>query len=99
MTSQKQLLILFDGHALIHRAFHAMRDLSTRKGQPTGAVYGFTMMLLKTIQEYNPAYCAVAFDSPGPTFRHEQFKEYKAHRPETPAELIPQFDLRIMLDL
>ncbi|MDY6912588.1 MAG: 5'-3' exonuclease H3TH domain-containing protein, partial [Chloroflexota bacterium] len=93
MSSQKPLLLLFDGHALIHRGFHAMQGLATKSGQPTGAVYGFVTMLLKTIEDFNPSHCAVAFDSAAPTFRHEQFEDYKAHRPKAPDELISQFGL------
>lgn len=93
MTPEKPLLLLFDGHALIHRAFHAISGLSTKDGQPTGAVYGFATMLLKTLDDYKPSYCAVTFDSPAPTFRHVQFADYKAHRPKPPDELISQFGL------
>ncbi|MBT4510664.1 MAG: DNA polymerase I, partial [Chloroflexi bacterium] len=93
MTPDKPLLLLFDGHALIHRAFHALSGLSTKGGQPIGAVYGFTSMVLKTLDEFKPSYCAVSFDSAAPTFRHVQFAEYKAHRPKAPDELISQFGL------
>lgn len=93
MVNEKPLLLLFDGHALIHRAFHAISGLSTKTGQPTGAVYGFTTMLLKTLADFQPSYCAVSFDSPAPTFRHVQFADYKAHRPKAPDELISQFGL------
>lgn len=85
------LLLLFDGHALIHRAFHALPELSTKGGRPTGAVYGFATMLLKALDEFKPTHCAVAFDSAAPTFRHVQFEEYKAHRPKAPDELVAQF--------
>ncbi len=91
MTSRNPLLILFDGHALIHRGFHALPNLTTRKGQPTGAVYGFASMLLKVLTEFKPAYCAVTFDSAAPTFRHIQFEDYKAQRPKAPDDLISQF--------
>ncbi|MFO7255795.1 MAG: hypothetical protein C0P70_009800, partial [Bacillota bacterium] len=64
-------LVLVDGHSLIHRAYHALPPLSTRSGQPTHAVYGFTSMLIKLLQEERPEYMAVAFDMKGPTFRHE----------------------------
>ncbi|MFC2017899.1 DNA polymerase I [Chloroflexota bacterium] len=89
---EKPLFLLFDGHALIHRAFHALPPLTvSRTGEPTGAVYGFLRMLLKVIQEFNPPYCAITFDRPAPTFRHLDFKDYKAHRPEAPEELRRQF--------
>jgi len=92
MSNDNQLLLLFDGHALIHRAFHAIPPLTVSKtGEPTGAVYGFASMLLRVLAEYKPTHCAVAFDSPGPTFRHEKYIEYKAHRPPAPDELKQQF--------
>ena len=88
---QEKLLLLFDGHALIHRAFHALPALSTKEGEPSGAVYGFASMLLKVLEEFKPSYWAVAFDSAAPTFRHVQFPEYKAQRPKAPDELTSQF--------
>ena len=87
----KPLLVLFDGHALIHRAFHALPSLSVSKtGEPTGAVYGFVLMLLKVLQDYRPTHLAIAFDRPTPTFRHLEFEEYKAQRPKAPDELVRQ---------
>jgi DNA polymerase-1 len=92
MPPGKSLLLLFDGHALIHRAFHALPALMvTKTGEPTGAAYGFAIMLLKTLNELKPTHWAIAFDSPAPTFRHKQFKAYKAQRPKAPDELIRQF--------
>jgi DNA polymerase-1 len=89
---EKPLLILFDGHALVHRAFHALPPLSvSRTGEPTGAVYGFVQMLLKVVQDYKPSHWAIAFDLPTPTFRHLEFAEYKAQRPKAPDELVRQF--------
>ncbi len=88
MPQHKELLLLFDGHALLHRAFHALPPLSVPKtGEPTGALYGFVSMLLKVVADLKPTHWAIAFDSPAPTFRHEQFEDYKAHRPPTPDEL------------
>jgi DNA polymerase-1 len=88
----RPLLVLFDGHALVHRAFHALPPLSVSKtGEPTGAVYGFVLMLLKVIQDLKPTHWAIAFDRPGPTFRHLEFDEYKAQRPKAPDELVRQF--------
>jgi DNA polymerase-1 len=87
----KPLLVLFDGNALLHRAFHALPPLTLRKsGEMVGAVYGFAQMLLKVINELKPSHCAIAFDMKGPTFRHKLFDQYKAHRPETPQELVGQ---------
>ena len=88
MPTQKPLLIVFDGHALMHRAFHALPALAvTKTGEPTGALYGFSTMLLKVLAEYKPTHWAIALDAPAPTFRHEQFKAYKAHRKPAPDEL------------
>jgi len=92
MPAQKQLLLLFDGHALIHRGFHALPPLAvTKTGEPTGAVYGFASMLLKVVAGFKPTHWAIAFDSSAPTFRHKQFEDYKAHRPPAPDELKRQF--------
>ena len=87
----KPRLVLFDGNALVHRAFHALPPLTVPKtGEMINAVYGFANTLLKVLAEFKPSYLAVAFDRPGPTFRHEKFEEYKAHRPATPEELRSQ---------
>ena len=89
---QKPLLVLIDGHALVHRAFHALPPLSVSKtGEPTGAVYGFVLMLLKALQDLKPTHWAIAFDRPTPTFRHLEYEEYKAQRPRAPEELVKQF--------
>jgi DNA polymerase-1 len=88
-----QRLVLFDGNALVHRAYHAMKDsrpLTTRSGELVSGVYVFTLMLLKVLTDLKPTHYAIAFDTPMPTFRHEMFTEYKAHRPPTPGELIDQ---------
>lgn len=77
----------------MHRAYHALPPLKTPSGQPTGAVYGFCSMLLKVIEEFEPDYLAIAFDVKGPTFRHEEFPDYKAHRPEMDEELESQIGL------
>jgi len=88
---KKPLLVLFDGNALIHRAFHAMPPLTVRQtGEMVSAVYGFALMLLKVINELKPTHYAIAFDMKGPTFRHELFAQYKAQRPPTPDELVAQ---------
>jgi DNA polymerase-1 len=87
----KPLLVLFDGNALLHRAFHALPPLTLRKsGEMVGAVYGFAQMLLKVINELKPSHYAIAFDMKGPTFRHKLFDQYKIHRPATPEELVGQ---------
>ena len=87
-------LLPLDGHSLAYRAFFALPpDLATTTGQPTNAVYGFTSMLIKTLQDEQPTLVAVAFDRSEPTFRHEQYVEYKANRKETPGDLRSQFGL------
>lgn len=89
MTEQPTIYLI-DGTAQIYRAFFAVQNLSTKQGFPTNAIYGFVKMLLKLIQEDSPKFLGVCFDPPGPTFRHELFEAYKAHRPETPPDLIQQ---------
>jgi DNA polymerase-1 len=82
--------MLVDGNAIVHRGFHAIPNLSTKSGEPTNAVYGFTMILLRALTDIKPDYAAVAFDLPKPTFRHEAYKEYKATRVKAPDELYAQ---------
>ena len=85
-------LVLIDGHALAYRAYHALPDdLKTSKGELTNAVYGFTSMLLKVLEDEQPTHIAVTFDK-GPTFRHEIYEDYKAHRAKMPDELRAQMD-------
>lgn len=83
-------LILVDSNALVHRSFHAIPPLTTRSGELVNAVYGFSSILLRVINELKPDYIAAVFDLPAPTFRHIEYKEYKATRPKTPEELIKQ---------
>ncbi|MDP2650017.1 MAG: DNA polymerase, partial [bacterium] len=92
MTTKKtnKRLVLLDAHAIIHRAYHALPDFSSSKGEPTGALYGLSAMLMKIIQELNPDYIAGCFDLPEPTHRHEVFEEYKAKRKKTEDELVAQ---------
>ena len=86
-------LVIIDGNAILHRAYHALPPtLTTRRGEPINAVYGFVSMLLRIIQDLKPTHIAVAFDRKEPTFRHEEFKEYQAHRPEMDKELSTQFE-------
>src|SRR3989344_1713246 len=87
-------LILIDGNALVHRAFHALPpNMTAPSGQMTNAVYGFTMLLLKAIKDFQPEYIAATFDLAGPTFRHEEFSDYKAQREKAPDELYAQIPL------
>ncbi len=86
--------LLVDGHSLAYRAFFALPDtLATAEGQPTNAVLGFAQMLLRILDEEKPDYLAVAFDKGKPTFRLDEFADYKAHRKPTPDKLRPQFAL------
>ncbi|MBX4209367.1 hypothetical protein KW799_01590 [Candidatus Parcubacteria bacterium] len=83
-------LILLDSHAILHRAYHALPDFSTAKGEPTGALYGLSMMLLSAVEKLKPDYIVAAFDLPKPTHRHEAYKDYKAGRAKTDGELVSQ---------
>ena len=82
--------MLVDGNALIHRGYHAIPALSTKTGEPTNAVYGFTLILLKAMKDIKPTHVACTFDLAGPTFRHEQYKDYKATRVKADQELYDQ---------
>lgn len=87
-------LILIDSNALVHRAFHALPPtLTSPKGVLTNAVYGFTSVLLKMFRDLKPDYIAATYDLAGPTFRHKEFKEYKAQRVKAPDELYAQIPL------
>ncbi|HOM81878.1 MAG TPA: DNA polymerase I [Armatimonadota bacterium] len=88
--TKREKLMVVDGNSLLYRAFFALPNLTTSDGQHTNAVYGFSMMLLRLLDEEKPDYCVVAFDAPGPTFRHEAYAEYKATRQKTPDELRSQ---------
>jgi DNA polymerase I len=91
----RNLLLLLDGHSLAYRAFFALpaENFSTTTGQPTNAVYGFTAMLINVLRDEKPNHVAVAFDRSEPTFRHEQFVEYKANRSESKPEFRNQLSL------
>lgn len=86
-------ILLIDGSSLIFRAFYAIRNLSTREGVPTGAVYGFINMYNAALEKINPDYVLVAFDNAGPTIRTKEFAEYKGTRQKTPDELLTQFGM------
>ncbi|WP_026411419.1 DNA polymerase I [Actinomadura oligospora] len=88
-------LLLLDGHSLAYRAFFALpvENFNTTDGQPTNAVYGFTSMLINVLRDEQPTHIAVAFDRSEPTFRHEQYVEYKAGRAKTPDEFRSQVSL------
>jgi DNA polymerase-1 len=86
-------LYLVDGSGFIFRAYHALPPLSTKAGVPSGAVYGFTQMLIKLETEHRPTHLAVVFDAGGRSFRDEVYAEYKANRVEPPDDLKPQFGM------
>ncbi len=89
---KRKKLVLFDGHAMVHRAYHAVpEDLSTSSGEPVNATFGFTTMLMKALSEERPDYIAMTFDLPSPTFRHLEYAPYKAQRPTMPDTMRPQF--------
>jgi DNA polymerase I len=94
-AARPERLLLLDGHSLAYRAFFALppENFSTTTGQPTNAVYGFTAMLINVLRDEQPTHVAVAFDRSEPTFRHEQYVEYKANRRETPADFRSQLSL------
>ena len=87
---ESKRLFLIDGMSHIYRAYYAIRGLSNSRGLPTNAVYGFTSMLRKLIEEQKPDYIGVAFDLEGPTVRHEKFESYKATRKPMPDDLTQQ---------
>lgn len=84
-------LVLIDGNAILHRAFHAMPPLTTKGGEPINAVYGLVSMFLRVVQDLKPDSIAVAFDEKEPTFRQKEFKSYQAQRPPLADELSSQF--------
>ncbi|RLC35853.1 MAG: hypothetical protein DRH33_07935 [Candidatus Nealsonbacteria bacterium] len=86
----KKRLIIIDSNSLIHRAFHALPPLTTKKGELVNGVYGFLLVFLKALKEFKPDFVVSCFDAPGPTLRHKEYKEYKAKRPKAPAELYQQ---------
>jgi len=85
-------LVLIDGHSLLHRAFHALPPLTTPTGEPIGAVYGLTRMLLKLFADLAPTYVGIAMEAKGPTLRHKKFAAYKEQRPKMDEALAAQID-------
>lgn len=90
--TQRSKLIIVDGTSLCYRSYYAIRQLSSSQGEPTNAIYGFTVSLKKLIQDQKPEYLAICFDRREPTFRHERYKEYKAHRKPMPEDLGEQME-------
>lgn len=87
---QSKRLVLLDANAILHRAYHALPDFSSQKGEPTGALYGLAAMLLKIIEDLKPDYLVACFDMAEPTHRHEAYEAYKAGRAKTDDELVAQ---------
>ncbi|MDD4332524.1 MAG: DNA polymerase I [Patescibacteria group bacterium] len=91
MADSKEKLIIIDGNAIIHRSFHALPPtMRTKSGETTNAVYGFVMVLFKALKEFKPDYVVLTLDKKGPTFRHLEYKDYKATRVKAPDELYSQ---------
>lgn len=85
-------LVLLDSHAILHRAYHALPDFASPTGEPTGALYGVTTMLLKIIEDFKPQYIAACYDLPEATYRHEAYADYKAGRSKTDEALVTQIE-------
>jgi len=92
MKNRKKF-ILIDGQGLIYRSFYALPQLTNSNGKIVNAIYGFTMMLTKLLEQEKPDYIMIALDMPAPTFRHLKYKGYKAHRKKMPKELVEQIPL------
>ncbi|MDP7578298.1 MAG: 5'-3' exonuclease H3TH domain-containing protein, partial [SAR202 cluster bacterium] len=92
-SAKTPLLMLMDGHAMVHRAWHAIQQPLTvrRTGEQVQGVLGFLNTFLWALGDLEPTHCAITFDLPKPTFRHKEYDEYKAHRPSSPPELRAQF--------
>ena len=90
MKKDKKRLIIIDANSVLHRAYHALPPLASKNGLLVNAVYGFLLVFFKVVKEFQPDFVAVAFDFPAPTFRHQQYKEYKAERPKAPEEFRQQ---------
>ena len=89
-VSKPKTLVLLDAHAIIHRAYHALPEFMSSKGEPTGALYGISTMVMKIVEGLKPDYIVACYDLPGKTFRHEAYDAYKAGRAKTDDALITQ---------
>ena len=87
---KQDTFIIIDGNSLMHRAFYALPPLTNKEGLHTNVIYGFVNMINKLIEGFNPKYMAIAFDTKAPTFRHEEYTEYKAKRQRMPEEMAEQ---------
>jgi len=83
-------LIIIDGNAIVHRSYHALPPLKTKKGELVNAIYGFLLAFFKAVKDFNPDYIVATFDLPAPTFRHKKYKLYKANREKAPDDLYTQ---------
>src|SRR3954464_5010383 len=83
-------LVLLDAHAILHRAYHALPDFASSKGEPTGGLYGLATMILKIIEDFKPDYVISCYDLPGKTYRHEAYTEYKGGRAKIDENLVAQ---------
>jgi DNA polymerase-1 len=88
----EETLVILDAHAILHRAFHALPDFSSPTGEPTGALYGVTTMLLKIIEDFKPEYIVACYDLPEATHRHIAYEAYKGTRKKTDDALVAQID-------
>ena len=86
----KKLLVLVDGSYYIFRAYHAIGNLKTSKGEPSGAIYGVINSLKKLLNDFDPDYIGVVFDAKGKNFRNDLYPDYKANRPPMPEDLVNQ---------
>jgi len=91
METKKDIFMLVDGSAIVHRAYHAMPPFTTSDGTPTGAIHGFFSMFLKLIQQLKPARIVIAFDRAKPTFRQQLYVGYQAQRPKMESDLASQY--------
>jgi len=91
-VGSEKTLLLVDGSSFLYRAFHAMPDLRSPQGEPTGAIHGVLNMLRKLRHDYPADYSACVFDAKGKTFRDDWYPEYKAHRPPMPDDLAQQIE-------
>jgi DNA polymerase-1 len=89
---ERKRLVILDTHAILHRAYHALPDFSSGRGEPTGALYGLITMLVRIINDLKPDYIAAAYDLPGGTFRHAAYEHYKANRIKADDDLYAQIN-------